>query len=653
MTRPLSPLALLSLAASLALAALPARAQVWRSLGPSGGDVRSLAMDPRIPRDIYLGTTDGHVFGSRDAGGHWQLLGRAGDSREAVVTSLIVSPRDSRTLYAGTWTREQRSEGGGVFVSEDGGAHWASLGLAGHAVRALALAPSDPNELVAGALDGIFLSADSGRDWQRISPAGDPELHNVDSVAIDPRDANVIFAGTFHLPWKTLDAGRHWMPIHTGMVDDSDVFSLAVDATLPSRIFATACTGIYRSDDGGGHWTHLHSLPNSARRTHMLMQDPLYPKVVYAGTTEGLWKTTDTGLHWQIRTPPNWVINAVLVLPDSGRVVLGTDQIGILVSDDGARYFRVSNSGFDHRQVVTMAVDARNPSRAICVLANAPETTLVTNDGGRSWFPTGPGLNAEQVRRVYSAPSGWIAALETGGLVRYDEVRHEWVREDWGAMRGKGSVRRLNGEKIPVVNDMDFTASGWLAATSSGLFISHDSSADWESMTSPTRGAAVDSVLKMGRQLWVVSSGRIWRSTNAGRAWKWQKLPGGSGRALRISSVKGAWLASAERGLYISRDSGRTWALSAHGLPASPPSAIVAAGQAWIAALPSGGLYLSKDQGESWGRMSDTVAEGVFPFLKGSSAGGRIFAASTTEGFYSLELGAPPAPVQSAAIARR
>jgi len=41
-------------------------AQTWQRLGPEGGMVLSLAADS--DSDLYLGTNDGHVFGSRDRG---------------------------------------------------------------------------------------------------------------------------------------------------------------------------------------------------------------------------------------------------------------------------------------------------------------------------------------------------------------------------------------------------------------------------------------------------------------------------------------------------------------------------------------------------------------------------------------------------------
>ncbi len=130
-------------------------------------------------------------------------------------------------------------------------------GLAGHAVRALVQAPSDANILIAGALDGVFRSNDLGKTWERITPLGDSELRNFDSLAIDPQDPAIIYAGTFHLPWKTIDGGKIWMPIHRGMIDDSDVLSLEVNLSNPQQIFASACSGIYRSEDAGANWNKI------------------------------------------------------------------------------------------------------------------------------------------------------------------------------------------------------------------------------------------------------------------------------------------------------------------------------------------------------------------------------------------------------------
>ena len=103
-----------------------------------------------------------------------------------------------------------------------------------------------------------FLSAGMpGESWTAISPANDPELRPVVSLAFHPANPGIIYAGTTHLPWRTLDGGAHWESIHSGMIDDSDVFSIAVDAQSPATVFASACSGVYRSGDAavpGGGW---------------------------------------------------------------------------------------------------------------------------------------------------------------------------------------------------------------------------------------------------------------------------------------------------------------------------------------------------------------------------------------------------------------
>ncbi|HKF50906.1 MAG TPA: hypothetical protein VKB26_01220 [Candidatus Acidoferrales bacterium] len=616
------------------LLSVGATAQTWRALGPDGGDVFALAMDSHDPQTLYLGCADGHIFGSHDAGDHWQLLGRAGDSQTAVVSSIVVDARDSKQLYASTWTRESHGEGGGVFRSSDGGVHWASAGLEGHAVRALAQAPSDPHELVAGALDGVFLSSDSGVTWRRISPANDAELQNVDSIAIDPTDTKIIYAGTFHLPWKTVDAGAHWASIHSGMIDDSDVFSVVVDRQHPERVFASACSGIYRSDNGGALWMKIQGIPFSARRTHIVLQDPAHPEVVYAGTTEGLWKTSDGGSNWALMTPANWVINSMAIDPRTDRVIIGTDQTGVMVSDDGGKFFRVSNQGFDHRQIVSFAMDSQHPGHLLAVLANAPETLLETNDNGRTWFPLEGKLDPSEVRAAFATPRGWIAALKKGGLKIYAPSFGIW----------SGFGRLHSGEVASpfraVVNGFAFGPVRWFAATAQGLFVSADRGEMWSAVRLTRANLPAASVVASpdGRVLWVASSGGMLYSTDSGAKWAWKDLPIQSGGLLDLESGGGnVLLASSERGLYISRDAGSTWTLAAHGLPASPPQSVAVAGDVWIASMRDGGLYVSTDQGATWNRPQNSVADGFFPAISVAQSRESVYVASTTEGLYSLE----------------
>lgn len=624
-------------------------AQTWRSLGPRGGDVRALALDPRDPSKIYLGTTDGHIFGSRNGGESWDLLGRAGPRLDGVITAILVDPRSSRLLYASLWTLEPQS-GGGIYRSEDGGRNWEPFGLEGEAVRALAQAESDANVITAGTLTGVFRTRNGGKSWQRISPEGHEEIRNIDSIAIDPRDPDIVYAGTFHLPWKTTDGGRTWTAIAQGMIDDSDVMSMVVDRMDAERIYASACSGIYRSENGGKLWTKVQGIPYSARRTHVIVQHPLEPAVVYAGTTEGLWKTKDAGSRWERITPKDWVINALVIPPtDSQRLVIGTERLGIMVSDDSGRNFRAANDGFSHRQVLALALDRDRAGRVLAVLANAPDAALATEDGGIVWSPLGPGLDTEKLLRVYAAPEVWIAALERGGLMRYEEKTGEWKRVGIVVDAEKKITRAFQS----LVTDMAFGEGAWYAASPEGLFVSRDAGATWKILPLGPVSLPVSSVRvsRDGRQLWIVSLRGMVFSKDSGASWKWHDLPFEAGGAMRLdlADPDGKTLLSiARKGLYVSRDAGGTWQLVAAGLPDAPLRDLAISGEVVLAAMETGGLFISHDGARSWSRIEGTLAEGQFPVVTTPTSDRVIFAASASEGVFAIELPPAPKPVRAA-----
>ena len=640
------------------LASTAARAQAWKPLGPPGGDVRALAADPSRPERVFLGTADGHIFGSEDSGAHWTLLGRASSRLDAVITAIVVDPRDGNVLFASSWTRDAAS-GGGVFRSADGGRTWTRAGLAGQAVRALAIAHSEPNILVAGTLDGVYRSLDAAKTWERISPEHHEELRNFDSLAIDPRDPQVIYAGTFHLPWKTADGGRTWRPIHEGMIDDSDVMSLLIDEGNSRRVYASACSGIYRSDDSAAQWRKIQGIPYTARRTYAITQDPKHPSNVYAATSEGLWKTADGGMTWRRTTPETWVVNTVVVAEGNpGRVLLGTEELGVLASDDGGEHFQDANVGFDHRQILALGLDAKHPGRVLAVLAHAPEPILSTEDNGRTWLPLGPGLRAEQALRVYAAPDdAWWVSLARGGLMRYDSGKKAWKQTGTvvgGAANPKEALSRsgprpagktTSGPRplLDVVTDMAFSSKEWYAATSSGLLVSADRGATWTPRSvGPLTSLPVESVRVSsdGERIRVVSLRGLVFSDDRGNSWAWHDLPLASGGAVTLDAQPGdenTLVARAHNGLYISRDAGKTWQQAASGLPSTPVQDFAADGSVFVASMRTGGLYVSSDSGRTWERVPGTLADGFFAAVTPSDRAGAIFAASVTEGLYLVE----------------
>ncbi len=636
---------------------LPLSAQTWERLGPPGGMVISLASDSGDT--LYLGTNDGHVFVSQDRGGHWSLRGRVGLRTDAIVAQLAVNPREPKQVFAAVWFQEAGA-GGGVFCSEDGGSTWKPSGLQGEAVRALEFSPSQAGLLVAGTRSGVFRSVDSGETWERISPAGDPELRNLDSVAIDPANPQIIYAGTYHLPWKTTDGGRNWSSIATGLIDDSDIMSIRVDARNPARVYLSACSGIYRSENRGDLWIKMQGIPYAARRTQAIVQDPQHPGTLFAATTEGLWVTRDDGESWLRTTPDGWVVNGVAVLPAAGeaalRIVIGTEAQGVMISEDGGKTFMDSNRGFAHQIAMQMVGDPDDPSRLLLLLQSNGLELLESRDSGRSWSSLPPdspratgtsGWSVDRISRIYGGPWGWFAELSNGTLWLASGESGGW--KPWKATyalparfhRGV-ATKSLGVRRVAVRSRGILIFSGnyaYLPAPEGVLKCTRQGSCELLSAFASAKSVSALWVSPDGQVFAVASERKIGFSRDAGKSALWRSFPPGLPEVKGILGDShdgpGFCLATSE-GLYVTPDAGEHWTLSRDGLPAGVVEHEWRTSSGLLATLQEGGVYLSPDGMGNWSRLDQDAERSRFSGMAETKPG-EIVLGSQSEGVLRLE----------------
>jgi len=639
-------------------------AQRWERLGPEGGMVVSLGTSPG--GDVYLGTADGHVFASKDGAQSWELRGRVGSRLDAVVTRLVIDPRATNRVFAAVWYQETGA-GGGVYRSEDGGRTWQLTGLEGEAVRALEIAPSQSEVLVAGTRSGVFRSSDGGGRWERISPEGDEELRNADSIAIDPRDAQTIYVGTYHLPWRTRDSGKTWKPVIAGIIDDSDIMSLRLDAMNPDRVYMSACSGIYRSENQGGEWTKLQGIPYAARRTQVIVQDPGSPKTLYAGTTEGLWVTRDGGESWTRTTPKDWVVNSAVVLAaksgGAGRVVLGTDGQGVLVSDNAGVNFEKANHGFTHVVVKQLIGDQNKAGHLLMVVEKSELEILESSDEGKSWAPISlatvehgktTNLKADLVEEVYASPWGWLLRLGNGQLWMWEESKERW--EEWklrlsttklGARTsgpGKSAKSEVVGTQVAESTEIAFSQNFGVISTRDGLLRCLESGI-CSRLKAYSPGGEVRAIWlsSAGREMGAVVDGKLGLSSDGGETAAWRDLPVANEQTLWLDvtesvSAKTVYLGTSN-GLFFSGDAGAHWKRAEGGLPAGRVERWLRYPGLRVVTERDGGVYVSQDEGSTWSRVDQDAERGRFTGLAGTRRGS-VLAGSQSEGLLWLEVGA-------------
>ncbi len=641
----------------LLLFATPCVGQSWQHLGPPGGNVTSLETAHGI---VYLGTPDGHIFGSSNRGERWELRARVSNRVDGVVQRIVADGGKRDRLLAAVWFQDVR-QGGALFESVDGGWHWSSAGLVGEAVRALEHSESDPRVWVAGTRSGVFRSGDDARSWQRITRADDPELQNIDSLAIDPTNPEIIYVGTYHLPWKTLDGGKTWSSIASGMIDDSDVMSLHIDAKNPRRIFSSACSGIYRSDDAGLSWTKLQGIPYASRRTQQIIQDTKNPGTLYAATTQGLWRTSDYGENWKRITPQETIANALIVLADEkgARILVGMEAQGVMRSDDEASSFSDSNKGFSHRVIASIAADSSEPVHLLTRVEGFAGKLIETKDGGASWKEFPVALPPKPAAGLYSSSSGWWLSFADGGLARFDKQKGKWNFAKFrDALRRtipsrKSSTRERSGGRpaararivLPQVTSFLESSGKILVATDDGLWASGQDESEFRRVAAKSLPRSI-AYLSPGAQsaLLAIAGNSVWTG-DAGNILVWNQFatPQNAGRLLWLheDSVSGIPIRvlGTQNGVFSTSENGE-WRLVSNGLPAIASEPLSVSGSFWLLAMSNGGIYQSVDIGKTWQRV-DTDAErgGTIGILPAPDHG--FFIASKSEGLLRLSV-APP-----------
>lgn len=646
----------LRLALSLILV-LPAAA-AWRFAGPFGGTARAIAIDPQNPSILIAGSRDSLLFRSEDGGVSWRLLPFE-TGTPGTVNALAIHPSESGHIYAGL--DAGNSHDSGVYESKDGGEHWKALpGVAGFRIESMAIWPKDATVMAAGTSKGVFVTRDGGENWQQISRENDPEMQDITALAFDPTDSQILYAGTPHLPWKTADGGATWRSIATGLIDDSDIFSIRVNPERPQLVLASACSGIYRSENGGDSWVKLQGIPGTHRRTHVISEDPRSSDVIFAGTTLGLFKTPDGGKTWRHLTfeQVNWM---VFNPGDPHTLYLATEYAGILKSGDSGETFLPVNVGFTNHSL-NQITGAGTSVYASSNYEGRFGGVFASIDGGLNWTLRAneevlSGRNLHSLVTVPSRPEQLFAASADGVLKSSDSGR-TWTRllsQPRIVTPGRPVAER------PRINALRAVLSDklvLLAGTESGLFRSNNSGLSWQPVKSAgIAGVPIVAIYAPGEgasRVAVRTRAGLFLSSDAGTTWQLATLPDEGYYLYDIalpSDSDGPILAATSRGLLRSTDNANHWEQITDGVPASTVESVRFHPERKMEAylVQFGKVYRSTDGGTSWSIFPSEGLENPAAQRVWFSPGlpDRIFVLSAARGALVFDLAPSVAQVQT------
>jgi hypothetical protein len=262
-----------------------------------------------------------------------------------------------------------RTDGGGVYRSDNHGDSWTFLGgdfttdgalvVQGIAVRQsagsdsnLVLQATGCGDLSSDPSRGIWKTTDGGASWtHRLSgvnfSGGDQERIGGDCLIFHPAVDTEAWAGSRGQGlWKSVDSGDTWTEVGGATLTNVIFSSVCIHSAFPDQIFAAGDGGIWVSVNHGTNWTKIKTFDLVMRVTRKA-DGTVFLGGVSGGTpvlqkiTATDWTNpasyTFTDLRAAYGSPNNNAITCLLVLRD-GRLIAGDNDgcTRISVNDGGS-----------------------------------------------------------------------------------------------------------------------------------------------------------------------------------------------------------------------------------------------------------------------------------------------------------------------------
>ena len=226
----------------------------WQSvLGGDGGWTQLDRASPARVFGEFQGT--GNLYRSTNSGGSFSFSGSGLSGRNCFLPPYLIDPENSNTMYYGS----ER-----LFRSTNGGSSWsvrsADLTDGAGAIRALAIAPSNPSVIYAATNDGnVSVSTDAGLTFTQRMGAHPGWPRVTRELTVDPDDAATVYLATAFFGAdqvrRSTDFGATWTTLD-GDLPDIPVNVIAVDSRPAAPVlYAGTDSGLYRSTDSGAHWS--------------------------------------------------------------------------------------------------------------------------------------------------------------------------------------------------------------------------------------------------------------------------------------------------------------------------------------------------------------------------------------------------------------
>lgn len=346
-------------------------------------------------------------------------------------------------------------------------------------INCIAIDPTDPNHIYAGAASGgLWETFTGGYSWVPLTDHL-PVL-GVSDVEIDPTNPDIMYMATGDRDGgdtpsigmlKSTDAGQSWN--NTGLFFDVLQFARVSHIELmpgdPQTILAATSYGIYRSTDGGNSF----SVPLSLSNMDEMEVKPDDPNVwLSCRGGDGVYRSNDGGLTW------NRMNNG---LPDGG---FGRIIVAWAPSDPNVAYalYTSTNSSFyglykSFDAGLTWYLQSNTPN----IMGWEPDGS---GGGGQAWYDIALAVHPDDANTIYVGGVNLWKSVDGGSS--WDCTGLWYYTDDYPYIHADQHRFRWHGDQFYVGND-------------GGVYVSDDSGDSWEEIS---HGLVAQQIYRLGVSQW-------------------------------------------------------------------------------------------------------------------------------------------------------
>lgn len=568
----------------------------WSGLGPYGGDVQDVAVDPLDSNIVLAGVAPasggaGNLYRSTDGGATWSIVTSVARS----VYDIAWSP--TGIAYIGTLD--------GVWKSTNAGASFTSLALgigANDQVFEVTIDPNNEQTIWAGVADAlgaqtknVLVSTNGGTTWtNKTPPLG--AAQNCRGIAVKPGDSNTVYAafgGSFGggQVWVTTNGGTSWTNRSAGL-PANPMNDIVHDGTrvlvAGGQLFGSQNVGLYSSTNDGATWTAVHDGTWPTQVVNDIEIQPGNPLNILLATTQGVFSSTTGGVSWTFGAgnTSSLSVNSVRFDPsNSTRRFLGASSTAVFRSTDGGASYPQSSVGIGQLNVFSVAANPMNPNELAIAFQGLNDGGLYTSLNGGGTWSLETGVPGTRWNTVAFAPNGTLYAISDGP----------------SSIAPEGVYRRLAGTWTSIGPDQGTLFESELFALS---FNPVDPSVIYSGGNDFGVAGFESTVWRYNGTTWMKTFEGMTGTEDFRSIQDIETLADGTGLNLVASFIDNS--GNQMGGVLVSSDGGQSWTRVTTGLPAlrqcyslclSPSSSNVVFLSNGVA---GGGLYQSTDGGLSW-----------------------------------------------------